>query len=164
MHSIKSESKMKLNRRVGYVLFFRAEESEELLKSIMPYLIAKKRHAELYLEARELMNMYHGLGRTMDITEVRDKRMEAIYWELRKLNARGKYGPEEVEEEISQLDLDPRLYTREVFDEEMAETLRVREKRIKENKLRRSREWKARNRDKTAAYWKKWSARQKVSV
>jgi len=145
-------------------LYFRVEEQKTLLKEILPHLIAKRRHAELYLEARELMEMYRGLGHTKDLTDIRDKRMEAIYWELRKLNARGRNGPAEVEDEIAQLASDPRLYTQEMFDEEMSEVLRTREQRIKENKLRRSRDWKRRNKAKMAAYWKEWSARQKVSA
>lgn len=155
-------SKLRMNMKEGYDLIFNMDLSEKFLKEILPFLISKRRHAELFLEARELMKMYHGLGRTEDLTLVRDKRMEAIYWELRILNSRGRYGEREVEAEITALPEDPRLYTRERFDEEMNRTLKEREGRIMEGKLRRSREWKARNRERMAEYWAGYSARRRA--
>lgn len=147
-----------------YVLFFRAEESEILLKTIMPYLIAKKRHAILYLEAREIMNLYNNMGQDLEVTDVRDKRLEAIYWELRILNMKGKNGAEHVLEEISRLPSDPRLYTREMMEQDVGVAWGVIGERKHDVRLRISREWKARNRDRMHAYWRDWSKRGKSEI
>lgn len=114
-------SKERTNAKPWSNIFFNVMEQRVILEATLPYLIVKRRQAELYLEARGLLEAYNGLGRNSEITDVRDKRMEAIYWELALLNAKGKDGEAKVLAKIAALPSDPRLYTRGDFEGEMAQ-------------------------------------------
>lgn len=153
---IRPPSKKARNQKEAWDLLFNMAESERMLEEVTPYLIAKKQHAELFLEARELLRLYRGLGPIEELTDIRDKRMEAIYWELRILNARGRDGAEKVMEELNRLPEDPRFYHRDNVERDVAQARLAISKRKKESHLKSSREWKARNRDKMKTYWSKW--------
>lgn len=151
------------NDKPGYDWQLKNEEARELLPQIQNYLIAKKAHCKLLLEALEIMKMYQSLGPVEDITIVRDKRLEAIYWELRLLNNRGINGEKQVLELISQLPSDPRLYTRERFEVEIKQVKQAHDERALETRRRAARNYKARNREKMHAYYKQWYQKKTVN-
>lgn len=131
----------RLNNKKGYDLTLHINEAHAVLSAIKDLLIVRKKHAQLFLEALDLMKTYQSLGPVRDTTIVRDKRLEAIYWEMRLLNSRGKDGEGKVLAEISKLPSDPRLYTREKFEAEIKATLETKEKRMVETDRRATNKW-----------------------
>lgn len=146
-----------------YRLFFQRDDIEELLRKIKDHLV-KKPQAELLLEALELIREYESRGNREPITRARDKRLEAIYWELKLLNARGMNGVEKVLGEISKLPSDPRECTREKFKTDIRVAFEAMEKRKCEaysRHLKRARKWKAKHRDEMHKYWREWHEEKK---
>ena len=71
-----------------YILVLNPNIAREILPLLIPHLTAKKRQAELLVEALKLMreNVWWQVGGTAQ----NDKRLEEIYLEIRRLNKRGK--------------------------------------------------------------------------
>jgi len=65
-----------------------SKKIEEIAWGILPFLIIKKRQAELLLEFRKTVDAGRKTGGNGMGQEIRDKR-ESIYWEMKKLNKRG---------------------------------------------------------------------------
>jgi len=80
------------NRRACYILRFRSAEVRNVLAAVMPYLLVKRRQAELLMEffplayQRRAMNLPPHQPRDSDPIVLKQ---QAIYEELRRLNQRG---------------------------------------------------------------------------
>ena len=124
-----------------------------MIPHLLPHLIVKPDRAELYLQACQSMDICKGLG-TNPVTPFRDRRLETIFWELRKLNARNRDGAEKVAIEEKEAGHVP--YSQEEWLAD-AERVRADQDRVAyENKLTRSREWKRKNKAKMREYWAKY--------
>lgn len=84
--NIKSKSKGKPNWKPAWELDFDAIETQILLERLLPYLIVKKRQAELLLE---LMNKKMKLGSRRVISVDEQVEKDLLYEEIRELNKRG---------------------------------------------------------------------------
>lgn len=113
-------------QKTRYDLRLRNNEILALLPQIKDLLTAKRHQAELLIETLEILKSHHTLERLEDVTAVRDRRLEAIFWEMRLLNARGRNGQERVLEEIAALPSDPREFTKERYEIELKEVLETR--------------------------------------
>lgn len=114
------------NQKKRYYLVLRNNEAFALLPQIKDFLATKKSQAELLIEALENLKSHHTLERLGDVVGVRDKRLEAIFWEMRLLNVRGRNGREKVLEEIAALPSDPREFTKERYEIELKKVLEAR--------------------------------------
>lgn len=76
------------NRKPPYVWTLCAGAVRELLPEIMPYLVLKRRQAELMLESLGMRNL-KGRGKGRSLSEEENKRRNEIVVELHKLNHRG---------------------------------------------------------------------------
>jgi len=114
------------NQKMRYYLVLRNNEALILLPQIKEFLVTKKGQAELLIEALEILKSHHNLERLEDVVGVRDRRLEAIFWEMRLLNARGRNGREGVLNEIAVLPSDPRGFTKEHYETELKKVLEAR--------------------------------------
>lgn len=120
-------------------------------------MIAKRRQAELVLEAIGLLRGFESKGGKHyrdRIREVRDRRLETIFWECRLLNARGKFGEEKVRAEMEEAGFVP--YSREEFERDMKVAVEELERQKHESHLRCTKSWRERHPD-------DWRASQKRS-
>jgi hypothetical protein len=60
-----------------------------ILPNVIPFLLVKRRHAELLLEALNIMGRIGFRAKRNQYTKIDEKRLEEIYQELRRLNQRG---------------------------------------------------------------------------
>lgn len=152
------------NQKAGYCVFFRRDETINLLKTIKDHLVGKTRQSELLLEFYDLIINYKGDRKSgvAERTALRDKRIETIYWELRLLNNKGIDGEQKVRDEMKMENFQP--FSREQFNAQVVEI----QKRIDEvaygRSLARAKGWKSRHRDEMHAYWKEWYPKNKDKV
>jgi len=72
------------NRKVGWYFTIHTNAIKDLIPQIIDWLVAKRKHAELILEFVNLSSKRRGKHIPPS------KREEEIYWELKKLNRKGK--------------------------------------------------------------------------
>jgi hypothetical protein len=60
-----------------------------ILPNVIPFLLVKRRNAELLLEALNIMGKIGFRAKRNQYTKIDEKRLEEIYQELRRLNQRG---------------------------------------------------------------------------
>jgi len=60
-----------------------------ILPNVIPFLLVKRRHAELLLEALNIMGRIGFRAKRNQYTKIDEKSLEEIYQELRRLNKRG---------------------------------------------------------------------------
>lgn len=145
--------------KIQYTWALRREEMKVILPEIIPHLMEKKKRAELLLEAAQLFDVCIGLGLN-PITPYRDRRLETIFWRMRFLNAKTRDGPAKVKQEEEGSGHVP--YSKGEFLRDAERVRKEQDKKNYQNKLKASREWKARNREQMKAYWRKWYAKQKI--
>lgn len=133
-------------------------EIKTLLPQVLPFLIVKRRQAERVLESVEMFDVCKGLGPN-PVTPVRDRRLETIFWEMRKLNAKRSDGEARVLKEEQASGHIP--YSREDW---LRDSKQVREEQDRinyETRLHHAREWKRFHKKEQAEYWLKWSSERK---
>ena len=77
----------KKNHRPFFVWAVSANGLRELLPRVIPYLIIKRKHAELICEALDIIKTHW--GNQYHLGENGDQRLEEIYCEMKQLNKRG---------------------------------------------------------------------------
>lgn len=144
-----------------YTWTLRREEIKVILPEIIPHLMEKKERAELLLEAAELFDVCKGLGPN-PVTPYRDRRLETIFWRMRVLNAKTRDGQAKVRQEEEASGHVP--YSKEEFLRDAERVRKKQDEKNYQNKLKASREWKRRNRERMREYWREWYAKRRGKV
>ena len=80
---------IKGSKRDSYNWRLYSAQAEKFLKAIMPYLVTKKRQAEILIEFRQYVKKRH-TGRGFTEFQLKERKRLAI--EMRELNIRGGHG------------------------------------------------------------------------
>lgn len=147
--------------KIQYTWSLRREEMKFVLPEIIPHLMEKKERAELLLEATQLFGVCKGLGPN-PVTPYRDRRLETIFWRMRTLNAKNREGQTNVKQEEEVSGHIP--YPRENFSRDAERVRKGQDENNYQNKLKASREWKARNRKQMNNYYREWYAKRKAKL